>query len=222
MSERNVSAVQIYKAIIDTVSEKIYNDIADTVSEKEREVITMKKNVGSVLALYPTPLVVVGAAADSKPTWTLVGHVGIIGHDRVMVSLAANHYINGVIKDANKLSINIVDRSILPEADYVGSVSGAKVDKSAVFDYEMGVSKTPIIKKSPLAIECTVVDIYNTKGFESFICTIDSTLVEEACLNEEGKIDYNELKPVLFEFPTYEYLETGEVLGKCLSFKEKR
>lgn len=182
----------------------------------------MKKNIGSVLALYPTPLVVVGAMADGKPTWTLVGHVGILGHDRVMVSLAANHYINGAIKEGNRLSINIVDRTILPQADYVGSVSGAKVDKSAVFDYETGEAGTPIIQKSPLAMECTVVDIYNTKGFESFICTIDSTLVEEACLNQDGKIDYNQLKPVLFEFPTYAYLETGDVLGKCLSFKEKR
>lgn len=26
--------------------------------------------------------------------------------------------------------------------------------------------------------------------------------------------------PVLFEFATYEYLKTGEVLGKCLSFKK--
>lgn len=182
----------------------------------------MKRNIGSALALYPTPLVVVGAIGDGKPTWTLVGHVGIIGHDRVMVSLAANHYINGVIKKENKLSIHIVDRSILPEADYVGSISGAKVDKSAVFDYEVGEAGTPIIKKSPLAIECTVVDIYNTKGFESFICTIDNTLVEEACLNEDGRVDYNKLKPVLFEFPTYEYLQTGDVLGKCLSFKEHR
>ena len=38
-------------------------------------------------------------------------------------------------------------------------------------------------------------------------------------LNEAGKIDYRTLKPVLFEFPTYEYLRTGEVIGKCLSFK---
>lgn len=182
----------------------------------------MKKNVGSVLALYPTPLVVVGAMKDGRPTWTLVGHVGIIGHDRVMVSLAASHYINDAIKEGNKLSVNIVDRSILPEADFVGSVSGAKTDKSAVFDYEIGEAGTPVIQKSPLAMECTVADIYNTRGFESFICSIDDTLVEETCLNEAGKIDYNRLKPVLFEFPTYEYLETGEVLGKCLSFKEGR
>ena len=182
----------------------------------------MKKNIGSVLALYPTPLVVVGAMADGKPTWTLVGHIGIIGHDRVMVSLAANHFINGAIKAGKKLAINIVDRSILPQADYVGSVSGAKVDKSAVFDYELEENGVPVITGSPLAMVCTVADIYETEGFESFVCTIDSTLVEENCLREDGKIDYNRLKPILFEFPTYEYLETGAVLGKCLSFKEDR
>ena len=43
----------------------------------------MKKNIGAKLALYPTPLVVVGTMVNGKPNWTLVGHLGIIGHDRV-------------------------------------------------------------------------------------------------------------------------------------------
>ena len=179
----------------------------------------MKKNIGSQLALYPTPVTVVGAMNGDKPTWTLVAHVGIIGHDRVLVSLAAPHFINGVIKNSNKLSISIVDEEILPQADYSGSVSGTKEDKSNLFDYDVGDSGTPIIKKAPLTMECSVVDIYNTPNFESFICTIDNTYVEERHLNDNGKIDYHSLKPVLFEFPTYEYLHTGDVIGKCLSFK---
>ena len=52
----------------------------------------MKKQIGNTLALYPTPLVVVGAMMNGKPNWLLVGHIGIIGHDRVMVSLAKPHY----------------------------------------------------------------------------------------------------------------------------------
>lgn len=181
----------------------------------------MKKNLGSLLALYPMPLVVVGAMNEDKPTWTLVGHVGIIGHDRILVSLASNHFINDMIKKHSKLSINIVDKNILSEADYVGSVSGAKINKSDVFEYEMGLAGTPVIQKSPLCMECKVEDIYPSKGFDNFICSIASTLVEEKMINSEGKIDYHQLKPVLFEFPTYEYLETGTVLGKCLSFKMK-
>ena len=35
----------------------------------------MKKNIGSALALYPTPVVVVGAMNGEKPTWTLAAHV---------------------------------------------------------------------------------------------------------------------------------------------------
>lgn len=181
----------------------------------------MKKNIGSQLALYPTPLTVIGAMDNGKPTWTLVAHIGIIGHDRVLVSLAAPHFINGIIKKEQKLSINIVTENILPQADYSGSVSGAKEDKSNLFGYELGESGTPLIKNSPLAMECKVVDVYNTLNFESFICTIDGTYADEECLNESGKIDYKKLKPVLFEFPTYEYLRTGDVIGKCLSFKNK-
>ena len=179
----------------------------------------MKKNIGSQLALYPMPVTVVGAMNGEKPTWTLVAHVGIIGHDRVLVSLAAPHFINGMIKQGRKLSINVVDEGILPEADYAGSVSGSKTDKSDLFVYELGDAGAPVITKAPLSLECSVEDIYNTPGFESFICTIDNTYVEEEHLNAEGKVNYHTLKPVLFEFPTYEYLKTGDVLGKCLSFK---
>ena len=40
-------------------------------------------------------------------------------------------------------------------------------------------------------------------------------------LTAEGKIDYRALKPVLFEMPTYEYLKTGEIIGKCKTLNKK-
>ncbi len=90
----------------------------------KKGVYKYEKNIGSQLALYPTPVTVIGAMNGEKPTWTLVAHVGIIGHDRVLVSLAAPHFINHCIKENQKLSINIVNEDFLPEADYSGSVSG--------------------------------------------------------------------------------------------------
>ncbi len=181
----------------------------------------MKKDLGSVLALYPTPVTVIGAMNDERPTWTLVAHVGIIGHDRVLVSLAAAHFINHCIKETKKLSINLVDEALLPLADHSGAVSAAKEDKSHLFAYTLSSAGAPIIEKAPLTMVCSVVDVYETLGFESFICTIDSTCVEEKHLDSAGKIDYQSLKPVLFEFPTYQYLRTGDVIGKCLSFQQK-
>ena len=178
----------------------------------------MKKKIGNGVALYPIPLVVVGAMVNGKPNWLLVGHLGIIGHDHVMVSLAAAHYTNQGIKETRKLSINIVDEDMLAKADWAGCVSGNKVDKSTLFDYTLDDAGVPVITQSPVTMVCSVEDIYRTKGFESFICTIDATYAQENVVDEAGKLDYHSLKPVLFEMPTYAYLKTGDVIGKCMSF----
>ena len=133
-----------------------------------------KKNIGSLLALHPKPMTVVGAEVEGKVNWLVVGHTGIIGHDRILVSMSKNHYTNQGIKDSKKLSINLVGREMLPKADYVGSVSGASVDKSNIFEYHWGENGTPVIDASPLTMECDVVDIYETDGFDNFICFVAS------------------------------------------------
>ena len=122
----------------------------------------MKKNIGAQLALYPAPVIVVGAIVNDKPTWTLVAHAGTMAHSHLMVSLVHAHYINQEIIESKKLSVNIVDEAWLKEADRMGVISGNKEDKS-----------------------------------------------------ESGKIAYHTVKPVLFEFPTYEYFVTGEKVGDC-------
>ena len=181
----------------------------------------MKKNIGNALALYPTPLVVVGAIVDNKPNYVLVGHLGIIGHDRIMISLSNAHYTNKGIKETRSLSVNIVDKGMLPKADYVGCVSGKHIDKSAVFKYSLGKTGAPIIEESPVSMDCIVEDIYVTDGFESFICKISDVYADEKYLDKNGKIDYEELKPILFEMPTYKYLESGDVIGDCMKLNKR-
>ena len=110
---------------------------------------------------------------------------------------------------------------MLPQADYVGSVTGAEVDKSGAFEYHWGENGTPVIDASPLTMECNVEDIYETEGFDNFICSIANTYAAPDVLDSEGKLDYTRLKPVLFEFPTYSYLATGEVIGKCLNLDKQ-
>lgn len=145
-----------------------------------------------------------------------MAHVGIIGHDRILVSMSQSHYTNQGIKASRKLSVNLVSHEMLPEADYVGSVSGARVDKSQAFAWHRGANGTPVIDRSPLTMACDVVDIYETEGFDNFICSIAATYASPEVLDDRGRIDYARLKPVLFEFPTYSYLSTGEVIGRCL------
>ena len=90
----------------------------------------MKKNTGAQLALYPAPVIVVGAMVDGKPNWTLVAHAGIMAHSHLMLSMVKVHYTNKGIRENKIVSVNVVDASWLRDADKMGCISGSKTDKS--------------------------------------------------------------------------------------------
>lgn len=177
----------------------------------------MKKNIGNKLALYPTPATVVGTVGeDGKVNWMLVAHVGIVSHSKLMLSVHSAHYSVKAIDATKRLAVNLIDEEFLATADYAGTVSGAKTDKSGLFKYHLGEAGMPIIEQSPLAMECEVIDTYEIDGFKNYVCSILGTYVEEEKLDGQGKPDYAKLRPVLFEMPTYKYLRTGDVLGDCM------
>ena len=98
----------------------------------------------------------------------------------------------------------------------MGCLSGNKTDKSEAFAWTAGENGAPMIDKAKVSMECVVEDIYDLQNFDNFICRITGTYVEEEILTGKDKIDYRKFKPALFQFPTYEYLETGEILGGCM------
>ena len=157
----------------------------------------------------------IGTLSEDKANFMTMTHSGILGHDRIILSMRKSHHSNKAVRDTRKLSVNIVDEAMLPRADYAGTVSGSLVDKSTLFEYTLGDEGMPIINDSPLVMECIVEDIYETDTFDNFICKIANTYASDEILNADGKIDYSILKPVLFEMPTYQYLHTGDVIGKC-------
>ena len=181
----------------------------------------MKKNIGATLALYPSPVIVVGAMADDRPTWTLVAHAGTVAHSHLMISLVQAHFINKAIRENKKLSVNVVDMSWLKAADRMGTLSGNKVDKSEMFAYSIGENGAPMIDDAKVSIECEVDGNYELEHFDNFICKILATYADNSILNENGKIDYHVFKPVLFEFPTYEYFVTGDKIGDCGKMNER-
>lgn len=178
----------------------------------------MKSDIGNGLALYPMPVVVLGAMVDGKPNWMLAAHVGIVATSRLLVSCAKAHYTARGIQKGGAVSISLVDRSTLSKADYVGSVSGSSVDKSDVYEWTEASNGAPVPEEAPLTIVCRVDDIYETPGFDNLILETVSVLADESIITD-GRIDYDRFKPILFEGPGYSYVSTGEVIGSGGSFK---
>lgn len=139
----------------------------------------MKKNIGAQLALYPAPVIVVGAILNDKPTWTLVAHAGTMAHSHLMVSLVHAHYINQEIIESKKLSVNIVDEAWLKEADRMGVISGNKEDKSESFAYTIGENGALLIDDAKVSIECEVDGNYELENFDNFVCKIVATYAKK-------------------------------------------
>ncbi len=81
--------------------------------------------------------------------------------------------------------------------------------------FSEGENGAPLIDDAKISIECEMDGNYELEGFDNFVCKILVTYADETVLNEQEKIDYNVFKPVLFEFPTYEYFKVGEKVGDC-------
>ena len=64
-------------------------------------------------------------------------------------------------------------------------------------------------------MECTGIDAIVVGNCTNYILKPIHTYVQEEYLNEKGKINFEKVSPVLFEFQNAQYLSTGNVIGKC-------
>ena len=180
----------------------------------------MKKTLGGVNALYPTPTVIVGAIVDGKPNFITIAHIGIVNHAKphlISLSMGKAHHTNAGIRENKEFSVNIPSENLVAETDYVGIVSGKKVDKSGVFEIFYGsLSKAPMIKACPVCMECRLFDTYDTPTHDLFIGEIVEAHAEESVLTE-GKLDVSKVRPLLFDMHTVKYWSLGPAVASCWS-----
>ena len=180
----------------------------------------MKKPIGGLNVLYPTPTVIVGAVVDGKPNFITIAHIGIVNHAKphlISISMGKVHYTNAGIRENKEFSVNVPSESLVVETDYVGIVSGKKVDKSGVFEIFYGnLSKAPMIKACALCMECRLYDTYDTPTHDLFIGEILETHAEESVLTD-GKVDISKLRPLLFDMNSVKYWSLGAPVASCWS-----
>jgi flavin reductase (DIM6/NTAB) family NADH-FMN oxidoreductase RutF len=178
----------------------------------------MKVTLGPKNFLYPMPTVLVGANVDGKPNYMTVAYCGIVNHAPPMIEVALNRerYTARGIRENGTFSVNLPESCQAKVVDYLGLVSGSKVDKSGVLDTFYGKLKTaPMIKQCPLNLECSVIEILALAGtHDVFIGEIKETYSEKRYLTD-GLPDIKKLDPILYSTADSNYWKVGEHLGKA-------
>jgi len=184
----------------------------------------VKKTLGGINVLYPTPTTIVGAIVEGKPNFITIAHIGIVNHAKpfmISLSMGKPHYTNAGIKENKAFSVNIPSEDSVIATDYVGLVSGKKTDKSDVFDIFYGRLETaPMIRECPLNMECKLFDVYDTPTHDLFIGEIVETYAEESVL-KDGKVDLGSVKPLLFDMSSVRYWSIGQTVAKCWNVGKK-
>ena len=173
--------------------------------------------------LYPMPTVLVGANVNRKPNYITIAYCGIVNHNPPCISVASSkrHYTNQGIRENGTFSVNIPSADQLLVADYCGITTGAKVDKSKLFEHFYGALETaPMIKECPLNLECRLIETVVITTMEAFIGEIVAVYSDD-CYLTDGLPDITKIDPIIFAMHRNEYYRIGEYLGPAYEIGKK-
>lgn len=176
--------------------------------------MTDKVQIGPRPLLYPMPTVLVGANVNGKPNYMTVAWAGVACMAPPMLCVAINHVRHTLkgIEENGTFSVNIPSTKQVVETDYCGMVSGAKEDKSTVFDTFYGKLKTaPLAGECPVNIECKV---FKTVDCGSHVLCIGEIVEVHATKDamDDGKLAMEKVDPIIYGGP--DYYEVGKQVGK--------
>ena len=142
--------------------------------------------------LYPLPVVLVSAADEEGNTNVLtVAWAGTVCSDPPMVSVSIrpDRHSYRMIKETGEFVINLTTEELAYAADYCGVVSGRDADKFKnmhLTPVKGDVVKAPLIKESPVNIECIVKDIKSLGSHDMFIAQVAAVHVDEKYMDTKN------------------------------------
>lgn len=177
--------------------------------------------------LYPLPAVMVSATdGEGQDNIITVAWAGTVCTNPPMVSISVrpSRYSYDMIKKTGEFVINLTTEKLAFATDYCGVRSGRDVDKFK----EMKLTKekaefveAPMIKESPVCIECRVREIKELGSHHMFLADVLAVHVEEEFMDSSKKFHLNDARLLVYSHG--EYKATGKTLGTFgYSVKKKR
>lgn len=183
----------------------------------------MRKNLGKKTAVYPMPVFIVASYdKDGKANCMNAAWGGIYETNQVMVCLDEGHKTTQNIKETKAFTINVADASNVVAADFVGMVSGNKLEnkmeKAGFTTVKSEFVNAPVINEFPMAVECKLIK-FNEDGI--CIGEIVNVSADEKVLGEDGEIAPEKLEAITFDPIHHTYIKLGEKVGNAFSDGKK-
>lgn len=167
--------------------------------------------------LYPLPVVMV-SVADRNGRYNLltVAWTGTVCTNPPMVSISVRpeRYSYPILRETGEFVINLATRELAYATDYCGVKSGRDVDK---FE-KLGLTplsgdkvRAPLLKESPVNIECKVVQMIPLGSHHMFLAEVAAVHADEKYMDSRHKFHLDKAEPIVYSHGAY--FVCGEQLG---------
>ena len=152
--------------------------------------------------LYPVPAVMVSVAdKEGNANIITVAWAGTICTNPPMLSVSVRpeRHSYHMIKETGEFVVNLTTEELAFATDYCGVRSGRDTDKWK----DMGLTKepatkvsVPLIKESPVNIECKVVRIDELGSHHMIVADVVAVDVDDAYFDEQDTFHLSKAKPM--------------------------
>ena len=178
----------------------------------------MRKNFGAKEMCYPMPVFMIGTYnEDGTPNVMNAAWGGVTEEAQLTICVDAEHKTAENVMARKAFTVSMGTAACVKACDYVGIVSGNKVpDKFAKAGFHATKSSfvdAPLIDELPMALECELIS-YDPESCH-LVGKVVNVCVDEAYLDEKGKVDVAKLQPITFDPVHHQYLVLGEAVGQA-------
>ncbi len=167
--------------------------------------------------VYPLPAVLVTCSDGTNENIFTVAWTGTICSDPAMtyISVRKERFSYDIIKRSGRFCINLTTEDLAYATDYCGVKSGRNENKFEKLNLKVTRSEKfniPILKKSPVVIECEVVEIKELGSHDMFISKVCNVEVDDKYINESGRFEMEKCKLIAYNHG--HYYKLGDMIGK--------
>ena len=175
--------------------------------------------------VYPIPAALVTSGDMENSNILTVAWTGILNTNPaiVYISVRPERYSYNLIKENKEFAINLTNKDLAYATDWCGVRSGAKYDKfkeMKLTKEKATFIKAPLIKESPVSIECKVIEEKRYGSHTTFIAEVLSIDADEKYMDEKGAFDISKCELIAYANGGYYLL--GKKLGKFGYSVEKK
>ena len=167
--------------------------------------------------IYPIPAVMVSCGTMEKSNIITVAWTGILNTNPAMcyISVRPERYSHDIIKENGEFVLNLTTEKLARATDWCGVRSGRDYDKfkEMKLTKEKGnFVKAPLIKESPVSVECRVKEIIPLGSHDMFVAEVLSIDADEKYIDEKGAFDISKCN--LMAYANGGYYPLGKKIGK--------